>query len=62
MGTDCICQVLTESQWVRIAHTKARATLLKARVGSQGTMAWSLHKLRLHLPAERQGLPWAAVE
>ena len=38
------------------AHAKARATLLKARLGPGSTMAWALQELRLHQQAEREGV------
>ena len=40
----------------RYAHAKARATLLKARLGTGGTMARVLQELRLHQRAEREGV------
>ena len=39
------------------AHTKVRATLLKARRGPQSTMARALEDLRLHQRAQREGVP-----
>ena len=48
LGTEFIRQVVEESIRVWYAHAKARATLLKARLGPGSTMAWALQELRLH--------------
>ena len=48
LGTEFIQHVIEESSRVRYAHAKARATLLKARLGLGSTMAWVLQELRLH--------------
>ena len=55
-GTDFICHVIEESIKVWYAHAKARATLLKARLGPSSTMAWVLQELRLHQHSEREGV------
>ena len=44
------------------AHAKARATLLKARLGPGSTMAWALQELRLHQQAEREGVQRELLE
>ena len=56
LGTEFIRHVIEESIRVWYAHAKARATLLKARLGPGSTMAWVLHELRLHQQAEREGV------
>ena len=61
IGTEFIRQLLSESQKVRLAHTKAREGLIKARAGPGGTMAWALRELQLHQQAERQGVPRATL-
>ena len=48
LGTEFIRHVIEESIRVLYAHAKARATLLKARLGPNSTMAWVLRELRLH--------------
>ena len=48
--------VIWESIRVWYAYAKAPATLLKARLGPNRTMAWVLQELRLHQQAERQGV------
>ena len=40
--------VIEGSIRVCYARAKARATLLKARLGLNSTMAWVLHELRVH--------------
>ena len=47
LGTKFIRHVVEESIRVWYAHAKARATLLKARLGPSSTMAWALQELRL---------------
>ena len=42
LGTEFICHVIEESIRVWYAHANARATLLKARLGPNSTMAWVL--------------------
>ena len=56
LGTEFIRNVIEESIRVWYAHTKVRATLLKARLGPSSTMAWVLQELRLHQQAEREGV------
>ena len=56
-----IRQLLSESQKVQLAHTKAREGLMKARAGPGDTMAWALRELQLHQQAERQGVPRATL-
>ena len=48
--------VIEESIGVWYAHAKARAVLLKARLGPCSTMEWVLQQLRLHQQAEREGV------
>ena len=55
LGTEFLRQIIEDSIRVWCAHTKARATLLKARLGTNSTMAWVLQELRLHQQAEREG-------
>ena len=60
LGTEFLCHIIDESIRVRYAHAKARATLLKANVGPNSTMAWVLwvlQELRLHQQAEQEGIP-----
>ena len=40
-----------------VRPVKARATLLKAWLGPNSTMAWMLQELRLHQQAQREGVP-----
>ena len=55
LGTEFTRHVIEES--IRVcAHAKARATLLKAHLGPNSTMAWVLQELRLHQQAEREGV------
>ena len=56
-GTEFMRHVIEESIRVSYAYTKARATLLKARLGPNNTMAWVLQELRLHQQAEWEGVP-----
>ena len=56
LGTEFIGNVIEESIRVWCAHAKARATLLKARLGPGSTMVWVLQELRLHQQAERKGV------
>ena len=56
LGTEFLRHVVEESIRVWYAHAKARATLLKARLGPGSTMAWALQELRLHEQAEREGV------
>ena len=56
LGTEFIRHVIEESIRVWYAHAKARATLLKARLGPGSTMAWALQELRLHQQLEREGV------
>ena len=49
--------VIKDSIRVRYTHAKACATLLKARLGLNSTMAWVLQELSLHQQAERKGIP-----
>ena len=56
LGTEFIRHVIEESIRVWYAHAKARATLLKARLGAGSTMAWVLQELHLHQQAERDGV------
>ena len=58
LGTKFIRHVIEKSMRVGYAHAKARATLLRARLGPNGTMAWVLQELRLHQQAEREGVQW----
>ena len=54
LGTEFLRHVIEESITVWYAHAKARATLLKARLGPGSTMAWVLQELRLRQQAERE--------
>ena len=54
--------VVEESIRIWFAHAKARATLLKARLGPGSTMAWALQELRLHQQAEREGVQQELLE
>ena len=56
LGTEFIRHVIEESIRVWYAHAKARATLLKARLGPGSTMAWVLQELRPHQQGEREGV------
>ena len=56
LGTEFIRYVIEESIRVWYAHAKACATLLRARLGPDSTMAWVLQELRLHQQAEREGV------
>ena len=56
LGTEFIHHVIEESIRVWYAHAKARATLLKARLGRGSTMAWVLQELHLHQQSEREGV------
>ena len=56
LGTEFLRHVVEESIRIWYAHAKARATLLKARLGPGSTMAWALQELRLHQQAEREGV------
>ena len=58
LGTQLIRHVIEESIRVWYTHAKARATLLKARLGRGSTMTWVLQELRLHQQAEREGVQW----
>ena len=55
-GTEFVRHTVEEFIRVWYAHAKARATLLKARLGPGNTMAWVLQELRLHQRAEREGV------
>ena len=46
LGTEFIRQVLSESQRMWLAHTRALEGLIKARVGPRGTMVWALRELQ----------------
>ena len=48
LGTEFVRHVIEESIRVWYAHAKARAMLLKARLGPNSSMAWVLQELRLH--------------
>ena len=48
LGTKFIRHIIEESITVRYAHAKARAMLLKARLGPGSRMALVLQELRLH--------------
>ena len=56
-GTKFMPHIIEESIRVWYAHAKARATLPKARLGPNSTMAWVLQELRLHQQAERERVP-----
>ena len=58
LGMEFVRDVIEESIRIWCAHAKARATLLKARLGPNSSMAWVLQELRLHQQAEREGVPW----
>ena len=62
LGTEFIRHVIEESIRIWYAHAKARATLLKARLGPGSTMAWALQELRLHQQAEREGVQRELLE
>ena len=62
LGTEFIRHVVEGSIRVWYAHAKARATLLKARLGLGSTMAWALQELRLHQQAEREGVQRELLE
>ena len=54
LGTEVVRHVIEESIRVSYANANARATLLKARLGPNSSMAWVLQELRLHQQAERE--------
>ena len=56
LGTEFIRHVIEESIEVWYTHATVRATLLKARLGPNSTMAWVLHELRLHQQEKREGV------
>ena len=56
LGTEFVRHVTEESIRVWYAHAKARATLLKSRLGPNSTMAWVLQELPVHQQAEREGV------
>ena len=62
LGTEFLRHVVEESIRIWYAHAKARATLLKARLGPGNTMAWALQELRLHQQAEREGVQRELLE
>ena len=62
LGTEFLRHVIEESIRVWYAHAKARATLLKARLGPGSTMAWALQELRLHQQAEQEGVQRELLE
>ena len=62
LGKEFLRHVIEESIRVWYAHAKARATLLKARLGPGSTMAWALQELRLHHQAEREGVQRELLE
>ena len=62
LGTEFPRHVVEESIRIWYAHAKARATLLKARLGPGSTMAWALQELRLHQQAEREGVQRELLE
>ena len=62
LGTEFLRHVVEESIRIWYAHAKARATLLKARLGPGSTMAWALQELRLHQQAEREGVQRELLE
>ena len=62
LGTEFLRHVIEESIRVWYAHAKARASLLKARLGPGSTMAWALQELRLHQQAEREGVQRELLE
>ena len=45
MGMEFIRQVLSESQRMWLAHTKARDGPIKAGAGLRGSMVWALQEL-----------------
>jgi hypothetical protein len=47
LRTEFLRHVIEESIRIWYTHAKAHATLLKARLGPNGTMAWVLHELCL---------------
>ena len=56
LGTEFLRHVIEESIRAWYAHAKACATLSKARLGPNSTMAWVLQELRLHQQVEREGV------
>ena len=56
LGRQFIGHVIKDPIRVWYDHVKARATLLKARLGLGSTMPWVLQELRLHQRAEREGV------
>ena len=56
LGTEFTRHVIEESIRILYADAKARATLLKARMGPNSMMAWVLQEVRLHQQAEREGV------
>ena len=48
LANEFISHVIEESIRVWHAHAKVRATLLKARLGPNSTMAWVLQELHVH--------------
>ena len=56
LGTELIRHVVEESIRVVYAHAKARAMLLKARLGPNNTVAWALQEPRWHQQAEREAV------
>ena len=61
LGREFLRHVIEESIRVWYAHAKARATLLKARLGPGSTMVWALQEL-LHQQAEREGVQRELLE
>ena len=57
LRTEFMHHVIKESIKGWYAHAKARATLLKARLGPNSTMAWVLQELCLHQQVKREGVP-----
>ena len=62
LGTEFLRHVVEESIWIWYAHAKARATLLKARLGPGSTTAWALQELCLHQQAEMEGVQRELLE
>ena len=62
LATDFIRHVIEESIRVWYAQAKVHATLLKARLGPRGKMAWVLQELRLQQQAEREGVHRGLLE
>ena len=58
LGIEFTRHIIEESIRVWYAHAKARATLLKARLGPNSTMVWVLQELHVHQQAEREGVQW----